>query len=93
MIKLSTKIETLDVEIDGKEYHVPLEPTIKDIKGDVLKIFTSKEATPENFSRWFVEYLKTYIPNVEKLPFSALTSITEEWSARSALTGKADLGK
>lgn len=93
MLTLNTEIETLDIEIDGKEYHVPLEPTIKDIKGDALKMLTDKNASSEQFAQWFVEYLKKFIPSVDKLPASALIKITEEWSARSALTGKADLGK
>lgn len=93
MLSFSTKIETLDVEIDGKKYQVPLEPTIKDVQGDARNLFSSEKAAPEEFYKWFVSFLGHYIPHVDKLPMNVLIAITEEWSARSTLTKGVDAGK
>lgn len=93
MLSFSTKVETLDVEIDGKKYQVPLEPTVKDVQGDAQGLFSNDQAKPEEFYKWFVGFLGHYIPHVDKLPMNALISITEEWSARSTLTKGFDAGK
>lgn len=93
MLKLTTKVETLDIEVDGKTCHIPLEPTIKDLQGEAQKIFATPDTKPEDFSRWFISFLGEYIPHVEKLPVSALTAITEEWSAKSTLVNGTSAGE
>lgn len=85
MLKFSTEIKTLDVIVDGQTYNIPLEPTVQDFS-DSAQLFSSDKTTSEEFSRWFLSFLKRYIPDVESLPMSALGQIMQEWSKKSSLT-------
>ncbi|KXB34378.1 hypothetical protein [Atopobium deltae] len=91
MLKFSTEIKTLDIDVDGQTYSIPLEPTVQDFD-EAAELFSTEGASTAEFARWFLTYLKRYVPNVELLPMTALSKIMKEWSDKSELT-KGQKGK
>lgn len=90
MLKLSTKQATLTVDIDGKKCHIPLEPTLADVKRAGM---AKPNAEDLEAVEWFIRFIKPYVPEVEQLSLSGLSDLMGEWNKLRTETGGATTGE
>mgnify|MGYP000866929528 FL=1 len=90
MLKLVTKHATLDVEVNGKVCHIPLEPTLADVRraGMVMPNAENLEAV-----EWFIRFLEPYMPKVEELSVADLSVLMSEWNKLRTDAGGATTGE
>lgn len=91
MLTLVTKSKSFDFKIDKETYHLPLSPTVADMKR--AGIPDEKSEDPMEMVDWFCKFAVVYVPVIESLSMEALSQIMNGWREAQEVNGEADMGE